>query len=67
MFEVTIRIKGLLDKEWSEWLGAFSVTHLENQETLLKGDVIDQSALHGLFSKLRDLGWVIIDVCVKEK
>ena len=66
VFEVTIRIKGLLDEEWIEWLDAFNVTHLEENETLLEGQVLDQSALYGLFSKLRDLGWPIINVCVKE-
>lgn len=67
MFEVTIRIKGLLDKEWCEWLDGFSATYLEDKQTLFEGQVLDQSALHGLFNKLRDLGWPIIDVCVKEK
>ncbi|UCC88449.1 MAG: hypothetical protein JSV81_03830 [Anaerolineales bacterium] len=51
-----IRIKGTLDRAWSDWFGGFNITPQGDSETLLIGPVADQSALHGLLSKIRDLG-----------
>jgi hypothetical protein len=56
----TIRIKGRLDRKWSDWFGGFTITNLENDETVLTGWVADQAALHGLMAKLRDLGLPIL-------
>ena len=62
MKRVEIRVKGQLDKEWSEWLGGMAITHDTHGETTLKGVVADQSALYGLLSKLRDLGLELVTV-----
>ena len=51
-----IRIKGCLGPEWSDWFDGFSFERPEESETILTGLVADQSALHGVLSKLRDLG-----------
>lgn len=56
----TIRIKGRLDCKWSDWFGGFTITSLENDETVLSGMVLDQAALYGLIAKLRDLGLPIL-------
>lgn len=57
-----LRIKGLLDSSWSEWLGGLEIEPLENGETVLSGPIRDQSALHGLLNKIRDLGLPLIAV-----
>jgi hypothetical protein len=57
-----IIVKGHLDATWSDWFDGMSITHAENGETLLSGPVIDQSALHGLLNKVRDLGLTLISV-----
>ena len=57
-----IRIKGRLDCQWSDWFGDFTMTDLENDETVLIGTVADQAALHGLLAKLRDLGLPLLSV-----
>ena len=57
-----IRVQGLLDEYWSEWLGGLSLTPLEGRDTLLAGPVRDQAALHGLLIKIRDLGLVLVSV-----
>jgi hypothetical protein len=56
-----IRVKGLLDPNW-EWLEGLSVTYLESGETLLCGPIIDQAALHGLISRIRDLSLTLLSV-----
>jgi hypothetical protein len=58
----TITVKGHLDASWSDWFDAMTITHAENGETLLSGPVFDQSALHGLLNKVRDLGLTLISV-----
>lgn len=57
-----IRIKGHLDNRWAEWFEGFTITLEDNGETLLSGEVIDQSALHGLLKKVRDLGLPLLSV-----
>ncbi len=56
MHVVTIRIKGEIDRSWSEWFEGFTIEHPEPDETLLTGLVEDQAAFYGLIGKLRDLG-----------
>ena len=57
-----IRLKEQLDQHWSSWLGGLRVIHEANGETVLTGEVIDQAALHGLLSKVRDLHLTLISV-----
>jgi hypothetical protein len=58
-----IRVKGHLDKHWSDWLEGLSLTHLENGERLLSGPLADQAALHGVLHQLENLGVQLIAVC----
>jgi len=51
-----IRVNGILDEKWSDWFDGFTITPQADDETLLVGPVPDQSALHGLLAKIRDLG-----------
>jgi hypothetical protein len=58
-----IRVKGHLDgPHWSEWFDGLTVTLQENGETVLSGPIVDQSALHGLLAKVRDLGLPLLSV-----
>ena len=57
-----IRIKGNLDKQWSDWFGGLTITPQANNETLLIGSVMDQAALHGMLAKLCDLGLPLLSV-----
>ncbi|HXQ39499.1 MAG TPA: hypothetical protein VN843_36210 [Anaerolineales bacterium] len=57
-----IRIEGQLGQEWADWFDGLSITPGENGTTLLTGPVIDQSALHGLLKKVRDLGTPLVSV-----
>lgn len=51
-----LTIKGQLDGTWSEWFDGLTVSMGDNGETTLTGPVIDQTALHGVLIKIRDLG-----------
>lgn len=57
-----IRLKEKLDQRWSAWLGGLMMSHEVNGETVLAGEVVDQAALHGLLSKVRDLHLTLISV-----
>ena len=57
-----IRIKGHLDAQWMTWFDGLTITLEENGDTLLSGPVADQSALHGLLRKVRDLGLPLVSV-----
>ena len=57
-----IRIKGHLGREWADWFDGLTITALDNGETLLTGPVVDQAALHGLLTKVRDVGMPLLSV-----
>ena len=61
-----IRIKGVLDEQWSDWLGGLTIIPHAGGETLLTGPVRDQAALHGLMIKIRDMGLPLLSInCVE--
>jgi hypothetical protein len=57
-----IRIKGQLGPQWTDWFGGLTMTLEDNGDTLLIGPVVDQSALHGILKKVRDLGLPLVSV-----
>jgi hypothetical protein len=57
-----IRVKGHLDGRRSEWFDGLEITNLENGEAELSGEIVDQAALHGVLSKVRDLNLPLIAV-----
>ena len=54
-----IRVPGIFDPRWSDWLGCQNVAHSTN-ETILSCEVHDQTALHGLLDKIRGLNLKMI-------
>ena len=57
-----VRIEGQFDQQWTDWFEGLTVTQEEDGTTLLTGPIVDQSALHGLLKKVRDLGIPLISV-----
>jgi hypothetical protein len=57
-----IRVQGHLDPQWSEWFDGFAITNLRSGVTVLSGDIVDQAALHGTLTKIRDLNLPLISV-----
>lgn len=57
-----IRVDGVLDSCWATWFEGLRV-HAEGTQTVLSGLVADQAALHGVLTRLRDLGLCLVSVC----
>jgi len=57
-----IRVKGILDSKWADWFDGFTIAPQPDGDTVLTGPVADQAALHGLLSKVRDLGLPLLSV-----
>ena len=57
-----IRIKGHLSPQWTGWFDGLTITLEEDGYTLLNGQVVDQSALHGILKKIRDLGMPLLSL-----
>ena len=67
MPHVVIRVEGHLDPTWADWLDGFTLTHSDEGETILEGEIPDQAALYGLIAKLRDLGVKLVSIQSREQ
>jgi hypothetical protein len=59
-----LRVEGHLDERWSAWFGGLAIICEDDGTTTLRGEVTDQAELHGLLTKVRDLGTTLISVKV---
>ena len=57
-----IRLSGHLAARWAGWFDGLSLRHERDGTTVIHGSVVDQAALHGLLTKVRDLGLPLISV-----
>jgi hypothetical protein len=57
-----IRLRGHLDGRWAGWFGEVALELEEDGTTRLTCPAIDQAALHGLLSKVRNLGLPLLSV-----
>ena len=57
-----IRIKGRLEPRWSVWFEGLAITAEANGDTLLRGPIVDQAALHAVLTRVRDLGLPLLSV-----
>lgn len=51
-----IRVKGHLDIRRIRWFEGLEVSLAPNGETIIRGPILDQAALHGILNRIRDLG-----------
>ncbi len=61
-----IRIRGRLDARWAARFDGLSMQDEPDGTTVLRGPVTDQAALHGLISRVRDLGVPLLSVAQVE-
>jgi hypothetical protein len=57
-----IRLDGRLDDRWAAWFDGLTLAHDSDGTTTLRGEVVDQAALHGLLQRIRDLGMPLVSV-----
>ncbi len=61
-----ITVQGCLDERWSDWLEGMSIVHTDSAgaaaQTVLEGELADQSALVGVLGVLQGLGLPVISV-----
>lgn len=57
-----IRVEGRLGDRWAPYFDGMTLRPEPDGVTVLRGLVADQSALHGVLARLRDLGLPLISV-----
>ena len=57
-----LRVQGHLDARWADWVEGLAFTHEGDGTTTLTGPLVDQGALHGLLSRIRDLGLPLVSM-----
>jgi hypothetical protein len=62
LVQYEIRVAGHLSSRWEAWFDGLSLTEAGDGTTVIRGPLVDQSALHGVLQKLRDLGIPLISV-----
>jgi hypothetical protein len=65
MQEVEIKVKGEMDRNWSDWFGGLNATHTSGGYTTFTGSLRDQAELRGVLLRLADLGLELTYVSVK--
>ena len=54
------RLRGHLDRTWSESFPGFALTHSIDPDvspvTIMRGPIVDEAGLHGHLTRIRDLG-----------
>jgi hypothetical protein len=57
-----IKVQGHLDTDWSEWFYGMTITHERDGTTTLLGPLPDQTVLHSVLDRLRDMNLALISV-----
>ena len=50
-----IKLQGHLDTKWSEWFYGMTITHEPDGVTTLYGSLPDQTVLHSVLDRIRDM------------
>jgi hypothetical protein len=59
-----IHLDGRLEPRWTDWFDGMTLTALDDGTTVIRGQVMDQAALHGVLARLRDLGLPLLSVAL---
>jgi hypothetical protein len=51
-----------LPDQWAAWFDGLELARDDQGNTLLSGTIIDQAALHGVLTKIRDLYLILLSV-----
>lgn len=56
-----ITILGHLDKKWEDWFDGMEISY-EGDSTIIKGNLKDETHLHGILNQIRDLNLNLISI-----
>lgn len=59
--KVKIKVEGRLDSKWQDWFEEMEIIY-DGDNTILTGTVSDESHLHGILNRIRDLNLKLISV-----
>ena len=62
MQEIEIKVRGQIDRGWSDWFDGLTINHTPLGESVLSGFIRDQSELRGMLSRLTDLGLELVSL-----
>jgi hypothetical protein len=57
-----IRLTGHLHERWAARFDGMAINRLDDGTSVISGPIADQSALHGLLQRVRDLGLPLLSV-----
>jgi len=57
-----IKVAGLLDKEWGHLFDGWTVEQQADNNTVISSVDADQSAIHGVLTKVRDLNLKLVSI-----
>ena len=57
-----IKLQGYLDTKWSEWFYDMTITHEREGISTLCGPLPDQTVLHSVLERIRDMNLGLISV-----
>ena len=57
-----IKISGHINLDWSDYIDDLNIQQNDQGQTVLTGVLPDQTALHGVLMRIRDLGLSLIEV-----
>ncbi len=61
-FVYEMRVEGFLADRGSEWFDGLAIRREPSGQTVLRGRLADQAALHGVLARIRDLNLGIVSV-----
>ena len=57
-----IRIEGHTSLDWSASFDEVTIQHTQDGQTILTGTLPDQTALHGVLMRIRDMGLSLVEI-----
>jgi hypothetical protein len=59
------KVAQYVSDQWADWFDGLEVARDDQGNTLLSGIIVDQAALHGVLTKVRDLNLILLSVMRK--
>jgi hypothetical protein len=56
-----IKVHGHLDKKWKNWFAGMDFIY-EEDNTIISGNIKDESFMHGILNKIRDLNLILVSI-----